>query len=232
MIFSRILIDGRRRARFSVLLCLIFCAAFAAVPQSGRRSPPVKSPSPVETPAPPPAPKPKADEKPSLKPEISLSIVSNIPESMRLQLVFPERVTGWVTERLRGSPLLEVASGGEGRMKEAQAMAKNSEGRFIVLLELEENPFAVPRAGGTRATAGEVWINFTVLEPGTGKIKQKGRSDLKPELLNRRGSVINDRNLCYPNLTREDYLLLEASQEAAERIMAGFNLPIPPVKCR
>jgi hypothetical protein len=207
----------------SASLLFIFFAADSAA-QSGRRTPKVKSPAPVET----PTPAPTAKSKPPVKPEFSLKVVSNISQSIYLRLSFPEKMTRWTVERLRNSPLLEVGAGESATLKEAQEMAKTSD-NFIVLLELDENPFGNPRPGGTRAASSEVWINFTVLTPQTAKTKQKGRAYLRPELLG--GGVLNRRSLCYPSLTNEDYLLLQASFEAAERIIAGFNLPVPPVEC-
>jgi hypothetical protein len=213
----------RHLAIFSALLVFIFFAADSAA-QSGRRTPKVKSPAPVETPTPAPTPK----SKPPVKPEFSLKVVSNVSQSVYLRISFPEKMLRWTVERLKNSPLLEVAAGESATLKEAQEMAKNSDD-FIVLLELDENSFGNPQPGRTRAASGEIWINFTVLTPQTAKIKQKGRAYLKPELLG--GGVLNRRSLCYPSLTNEDYLLLQASFEAAERIIAGFNLPVPPVEC-
>lgn len=217
-------INRRRLIIISALLCFIFFAADSENAQSGRKPAKVKSPAPVETPTPEPTPKKNV----SAKPELSLKVLSNLRQTVYRQVTFPERIQQWTVERLKNSSLLEVTAGESANMKEAKEMAKSETDTFIVLLELNENPFAAPRTSRTRPS-DDVWIDFTVLTPQTAKVKQSGRSYLKPELLG--GGVLNRRTSCYPSLTNEDYLLLQASFEAAERIIAGFNLPVPPLEC-
>lgn len=207
-------------------MCFVFFSADYSNAQSGRRQPKVKSPAPVETPVPEPTPQQK--EKLPVKPEFSLKVLNNTSQTLNLRFAFPEKMSRWVVDRLSNSSLLEVESGGEATMKEAQELAKKNEEAFIVLVELGENPFNNSTMSGSR----EVWIDFTVLTPGTGKVKQRGRSYLKPELLSRNRGVLNRTISCNPSLTDEEYLLWQASFETAERIMNVFNLPVPPLECR
>lgn len=219
----------RNLAIVSALSCFVFFTADTADAQAGRKMPKVKSPAPVETPV--PEPTPKLQVKTPVKPEFSLKVVSNTSRTFNMRLTYPENVPRWVVERLKNSSLLEVEMGGAATMKEAQEMAKNVTDTFIILVELDENPFNNPQMGGTRTASREIWIDFTVLTPGTGKVKQKGRSYLKPELMGRNRGVLSRTISCYPSLTNEEYLLWEASFEAAERIMTAFNLPVPPLEC-
>lgn len=208
---------------------MFFCTGLTEA-QSGRRAPskpPVPASEKTE-----PEPSSQTTSKVDVKPEFSVKVVSNIPLSIYRQLVVPEKMHRWVVDRLKSSLLLKVESGASANLKEAKEMAKNSDDTFIVLLELHENNFATPPNGGTLATIGEVWIHFYVLTPGTGKLKQQGRGDLKPELLRNQGGILNRQRLCHPILTNEDFLLLQASFETAERIMAGFNVPVRPVECK
>jgi len=198
--------------------------------QSGRKTQTRnQTPQPAATPVPEPAPKPEIREP--AKPEFSFTVVSNIPQSLYMQFPFPEKMPRWVVERLSSSSLLTVKPGESVNRKQAVELAKSSTETFIVLVELNEDVFANPLPGSTKAGNGNVWIDFYVYTPGSAKIKQKGRAFLKPELLRSRGGVLNRDSLCGANLSREDYLLWEASIEAAERILAGFNLPVPPLKC-
>jgi hypothetical protein len=216
----------RHLAFVSALLVFIFFAADSAA-QSGRRTPKVKSPAPVETPTPAPTPK----SKPPVKPEFSLKVVGNISQALYTQFAFPEKMQRWVIERLENSPLLQAVAGESANLKEAQKMAKESIETFIVLVELQENPFGITGSVNAKARNGDIWIDFYVLTPETGKIKQKGRAYLTPAPFGGNAGILNRRVACYPNLRNEEYILLAASYEAAERIIAGFNLPVPPVEC-
>lgn len=225
-----------KRAKFNrvFLFWLIACVLFSVSSiyvnaQSGRRvpnpPPPVK---PEPTPEPTPTPKPKED----IKPEYSMIVVSNIRGSMNTNSTFrkPENTYSWVLERLRSSSHLEVMYGGESNMKKAVEMAKGSVNSYVLLVELAEDSFANPTLGNTTIAQGAFWIDFTLYSPTTGKSKLRGRADLRPELL--RGTIGNrGRRYCFPELTNNDYLLLEASYEVAERTMNGLNLLFPAFKC-
>jgi hypothetical protein len=217
----------RRLMLFSAFLFLAFFAFEQAAAQSGRRMPKVKSPAPTETPA--PQPTPQTPVKTPVKPAFSLKVFSNISRAGLMQVRFPDRMPRWVVERLRNSVLLDVVQGGEATLKKAQEMAKETADTFIVLVELDENRFA--DASASRSSQRDIWIDFTVLTPGTGKTKQKGRVYLNSNLTGRNRGVLGRKISCYPTLNNDDYILWEASFETAERIMAGFDLPLPPLEC-
>lgn len=222
------IIHWRHLTMISAFLCFVFFSFDSASAQAGRRMPKVKSPAPVETPVPEPTPKPKKSVP--VKPDFSLKVLNNTAQTFNRSFAYPEKMSRWVVERLKNSPLLEVQMGGNATMKEAQETAKNASDAFVILVELNENPFNSPTMG-TRSGSREIWIDFTVLAPATGKVRQKGRAYLKPELLGRNRGVLNRTISCYPSLTDEDYLLWQASFETAERIMNAFNLPVPPLEC-
>lgn len=197
--------------------------------QSGRRMQTKTLPTPM------PEVKPEKKTpvpKSAVKPIFSLKIVSNIPTPVYNRIPFPEKMLRWISERLETSMLLEIESQQSGSMKNAKEMAEKATDEYIVFLELNENIFA---AGAppqmSREWEGEIWISFFVFAPKTVKAKQSGTSHLKPELLRNRGVLGSRRTACYPTLNDSDYLLWQASYEVAERIIAGFDLPVPPVKC-
>jgi hypothetical protein len=115
-------------------------------------------------------------------------------------------------------------------MKKAAEMAKNSTNSFVLLVELSEDSFASPTLGNTTVTQGAFWIDFSLYSPTTGKSKLRGRADLRPELL-RETIGSRSRRACFPLMNNNDYLLLEAGYEVAERAMNGINLIVPPLKC-
>jgi hypothetical protein len=215
---------------FRLFICISFSVSLISInAQSGRRiSNPPPTPKPEATPEPTPTPKPKED----IKPEYSIIVVSNVRGSMNTNSTFrnPENAYSWVLERMRSSAHLAVQYGGESNLKKAAEMAKSSTESYVLLLELSDDNFARPTMGNTTVAQGTFWLDFSLFSPTTGKSKMRGRADLRPELL--RGTVLNrSRRYCFPTLTNNDYLLLEASYEVAERTMNGLNILFPSVKC-
>jgi hypothetical protein len=206
---------------------LIFLSAGIAQAQSGRRPVP-KPKTTVEETAPPPEPKPAPQPKPTIKPDYSLIVVSYVSLDSYRRFAFPDRMHRWVADRLKSSPLLEVQIGSAKNRREARDLAKNSSDAYVVYLELNADPFGA--ASADNISNSDVWIDFTVMSPGTGKIKQSGRAYSNRNYAGR-GGILNERRLCYPDVGGRDYYLLEASWEAAERIMSGFKLPIPAMNC-
>lgn len=215
--------------RFWLFVCLLFSVGLISVnAQSGRRvlnPPPVKA-EPTPEPTPTPAPKPKED----IKPEYSIIVVSNVRSSMNMSFRNPENTYSWVLDRMRSSTHLAVQYGGESNMKKASEMAKNSTDSYVLLVELSEDSFSSPSVGNRTVTQGQYWLDFSLFSPTTGKSRMRGRADLRPELL--RGTIGGrSRRYCFSTLTDNDYLLLEASYEVAERTMGGLNILFPAVKC-
>lgn len=214
-----------QRYLFTFILILLFVAGLAA--QSGRR---------MKTPPPTPAPEitnpePEA-EKPAVKtvePLHKLRIFSNTNRVGFSQFYFPERMARWVTDRLQNSLLLEVSSGSDATLSEAKKIAKNTDGIFIVLVELDEDRFFAPSRSESNRMNDNIAVKYYVLEPGTGKTKFAGQVMLN----NLRGNnqVLDSKRMCYPQISGNDLLLLESSIETAERIMSKFKIPIPAYKC-
>jgi hypothetical protein len=197
--------------------------------QSGRRVP--KGTLPTPTPAPEPEETPKPAPKAEIKPEYTIKVVSYLPLSLNQEFPYPENMPRWVVERLRSSKLLEVEYQSSANRKEAIEMAKDSEQAFVLLVELDENSFGDPQSRRTKAESGNIWINFYLYTPVTGKVKQQGRAMFRPELLNNNRQILSTNRNCYPP-NNSDYLLREASFEVAERILSGFNLSVPPFVCK
>jgi hypothetical protein len=191
--------------------------------QSGRRPNPLP-PAPIATPTPEPTPQEKP--KPEIKPDYTIKVVSFLQSGLYQYFAYPENMPRWVVERLRSSKSLEVEYQSSANRKEAVEMAKNSTEAFVLLVELESDPFA-----SASSASGSVWINFYVYTPGTGKTKQWGRSELKPELLNNNRRILSTNRNCSPT-NNADYLLWQASFEVAERVMSGFNVPATPYVCK
>lgn len=208
------------------LALIVLMTGYFVAAQSGRRNaPPVNLP-PVVPEKPEPTPTPQSAPPKPVKAEYFFRVMSDISPSLHSEFAFPEQMPRWVVERLRSSPFFDVDFGEtNATRKKAIDAAKESEKTYIVFLELEENQFA-----GSSAQ-GEVWINYYVFSPVTGKSFLNGRVTLYDQ--GRSVGVLGQsrQQACYPTVRGRDYLLLTASLETAERIMGKFNVAIPPV-CR
>lgn len=213
-----------------IILTGIIIISSAVKAQSGRRVPPTPVSTPIPIPEPTPAPKPTEERK--VKPIYSFKVVRYISQGLYMEFTRPENMSFWVAERLRKSAALEVFSGGEANRKEAIEMAKLSEETYIVWLQLEDNQFAQPGRSGTgnsKAQRGEIWITYYVFAPKTGKAAASGTTYLRDQRQTIGVLGRTKRQMCYPNVFGDEYLLLGASIEAAERIMSSFNVSIPPL---
>lgn len=208
--------------RAILVAAVLFFAANASMGQAGRRPPRRVEASPTPTPEPTPQAKPPA------KAQFSLKVVSDIPLTVHMLFPFPERMQTWTVDRLKKSPILDVTAGAPANRHEAVQLARTETEAFIVWLQLEDNPLGRAENVGRRPASGEVWINYSVLSPGTGKAKYSGRVVL---IQTSTGGVGSGRvlNPCYPSVRGDDYLLLQASLEVAARILHSLDVPVPSV---
>lgn len=221
---------GGRTVR-AVLGCalLILCATGAAQAQAGRRvqkpkeDPPV--PKPVETPTP-VAPKPTEAQ-----------LISLFVGTSRAPAIYGMGNAGAllresVGRRLSDSKSLKLGFDDNMSRGEANKRAKADEtGTFVVWFELRDsNSFLAsdPRTS-RRDRLEDLQIQYVVLEPKTGRVRDQGTVYLRRSASI--GGVGVGRGLprCYPQAYNStEYALIEAGIETAERIMRGFSLASPP----
>ena len=210
-----------------VVFLLIFFATESVQAQSGRRLP--KGSAPAPTPEPSTQPEKLAVTQAPAQPQISLIVMSDISQSLYFSVPFPERVPGWVTQRLRDSQALAVAEGNRANRSEAVKRAKAMTEGFVIFIQLEESGFspAVSRTGN--ANIEDISIRYAIFTPVTGKAQSSG-----VVYLSQRSTIGVGRRttpICYPGVRGNDYALLQASLEVANRIMSVLNVPEPPL-CR
>lgn len=209
-----------RLAGVIALIGLILLGSSVLTAQSGRKLP--KGSPPVETPE--PAPQPIVEEKPRPKPQFTLKVMSDLAQGGAGTFMNPSRMHSWVVDRLSRSILLAVRDGGSTGRSDAIKQAKSETEAFVILLELNADPF-----GPVRSTSGrEATMIVTVYHPVSGKVRfsrmlSVGQtSSLRPAS----STVLNG---CYPSVFRNDILLLETSIAAADLVLNHFNIPLPPV---
>jgi hypothetical protein len=195
--------------------------ALTATAQSGRNIKKLPTPQPTPEPV---VSQPTPTPKPVVKPEFKFKIVSFLPLSVYPNSARPENLLRWVVERLESSPLVEIRGNTSGNQKKAKEAAVNSTEEYVIFLQLNQNSFGPPTASSS-TSENDLWIDYAVLFPQTGK--NKFRDTIYP----RRALLSRNRRMCYPTLRDADYMLMEASIEIADNILAKFNLPIPAEKC-
>lgn len=203
------------------LIALIVVFSLTGFSQSGRRlpkgSPAASTPEPVveqtvEEPKPPP------------KPSFRLKVMSDISQGGAQTFIMPTRLHTWAVERLRKSLLLDVRDGGSTGRGNAIKQAKSETEAYVVLLELNSDPF-----GSVRSTSGrEATVVVTVYHPVSGKVKFSRMMSVGQTSSQFPGSSTAVQ-ACYPGVYRNDLLLLEASIAAANTVMSSFSIPFPPL---
>jgi hypothetical protein len=205
---------------------LVFLAAQGVEAQSGRRAPKAASPSaPAPTPQPEPAP---AQVKTPVEPQVSLLVLSDISLNVYTSIPSPERLQRWVAKRLRDASALAVAEGESVSRKEAINRAKSAKDGFVIFLQFDQIGFNTTLPGSARPNYDDMRITYSILSPVTGKTSSSG-----VVYLNQRSSIIGIGRgqgipVCYPGVSRDDYILIQASLDVASRIMSALSVSAPP----
>jgi hypothetical protein len=112
--------------------------------------------------------------------------------------------------------------------KDAINRAKAAKDGFIIFLQFDQIGFDTTMPGSARPNYDDMRINYSIISPVTGKTKSAG-----VVYLNQRSSIIGIGRgqgvpTCYPVVSRDDYILLQASLEVASRIMNALSVSAPP----
>ena len=213
---------------FALLVCaLIFCVACGvARAQSGRHVPKRSEVPPISAPQ-------------TTDPEVKPSTTK--PEPARLSLILANEISGMDTmwsyarialsdceRRLRESSAISVqAASQEMNRKEAHDRAKSEKEAYVVLLQLQTGFNDIARPTDYRDLTN-AYINYTAFTPGTAKIKTQGRVYL--DSVGSSARVGRTRvGIPMPGARRIpfEYLVRLAAREAADRLLAALNVPLP-----
>lgn len=219
------------RAVCAVLCCaLVACGAVLA--QSGRRQPKSAEIAPVPTPTPEPTPIPR--ETVEIE-RIPIMLLSDESQSFDSPRDYAYLVRDAIAQRMREAKSFDITGGAKSANRgEAHKLAKLEKKRFVVWFRL-----VVPGMSGQDIlgqSSQDINVEFVVLEPETGKQKASGRAYVGSRRTGIGGIGIPGGGggglpggNCYPTgTTREGYYLVEASIEAADRVIAHFGVPLPP----
>lgn len=207
----------------SVAAVLVLSYASDGFGQSGRR---VRKSEPitVSTPEPTPSPTPSASsEKP--KPRFTFLVGLDRPAAFsNLPLYYSDGVLRSVVDRLEDSPVVRVsASQADMSRGDAVRKAKAETEDYVILLELQLDTMS---SNTQNSGNPDIVIEYSVLAPTTAKQVNYGRTYTQAQ--RNKGGILNPRS----SSIYGDRYLIQAAQEAADRILAYFrsNGPSPPIK--
>lgn len=198
---------------------LLGCTAVAHA-QSGRRStdgttttaPSVSGPKTVE-------------KKPEKPPKLQLLVgIDNRDPRSNIPYYVSDTVIDNCVRRLGDASDVIVTSAGRG-MDRADAIkrAKEETVRYVVWLQIGSE-LADSGKQPSRNSVDELYVTYTILEPGTAKFKQTGRTHHQIYQTGRGGvsSPTSSRN----NPTYSEYALKQAARETAERVLDAFAIKL------
>ena len=199
---------------FMLLFALLLTPTVLA--QSGRKIP--NKPKPPVTSIPPEAEEKKTEPKKDI-PKIPVLLAYSI-QNLNISHIYSQAVTQSCATRL-GESDVQVQMGKEMNRKEASDAAKKSDDTFVALIQLGTDSFDSMNSGmGGYIDPRYLLVEYSVFEPKTGKVKTSGR------IYQRRS--LNDPLSIPQSPAAYEQRLRRMGEEAADRIVAALNLPIPP----
>lgn len=209
--------NSKRYLITPALLLLAVCV-ISVHAQSGRRKTNPPPAAPVPTPTPEPTPTPKKDEE---KPEISFLVGTDrndAPANIPLQL--HSAAQRGCADRLRSRSKADVDAPQRDLSRgEAVEKAKASSNTYVVVLTIRLDVMA--------RSYDDMQLDFVVFAPTTAKVVLTGRSYVNTS---RVGPVIAGPTTRLPSGVFREQWLLQAGEEAADRILKKLNLNLPVPK--
>jgi len=209
------------KTRPFLLMVLLLASAGTLFAQSGRKSTGSSSTTTTTTPS---VAGPKTTEKkPAAQPKVQLlvgidrnGVFSNIPYYIY------DTVLENVIRRISEADIVFANAGGAMNRSEAVKAAKQEKVRWVVLLEIRS--FYADAGRQVNNNQDELYVDFVVIEPETGKIKRSGQTRQHIYQNGRGGISLPSKN----GAVYSEYSIKQAALEAADRILAGFDITVRP----
>lgn len=200
------------------LLLLFFIALVTwgvAQAQSGRRSTPAST-----APTTAPSSAKTAEKKSAAESRLQLLVGINRAGSFTITPYYVyDTVLADCTKRLGDAETVFVNSGGFSMNRSAAVKAARDETtRWVVSLEVKS--LFAESGQKIKPEQDELFVEYTVVEPVTGKIKHSGRTQRH---IYQSG---NSRSAEKGGPNYSDYSIKQAAVEAAEKILAGFDIKL------
>jgi hypothetical protein len=204
--------------RTLALIAIVLAGAVISHAQSGRRS------SGGTTTTAPSVSGPKAvEKKPEKPPRLQLLIgIDNRDPSSNIPYYVTDTVIDNCVRRLGDASDVVVTSAGRGMNRaEAVKRAKEETVRYVVWLQIGSE-LADSGRQQSKNSMDELYVSYSILEPGTAKFKQSGRSHHQIYQNGRGGVSSPTKN----SPLYSEYALKQAARETAERILLAFEIKL------
>jgi hypothetical protein len=209
-----------RKQQFLLLISLVLLLFGVAQAQSGRRS---TGGTTTTTTTPATAGVKPAEKKPGADTRLQLLVGINRAEAFTTTpyYVYDTLLTDCI-RRLSDAEIV-FANAGSNSMNRSAAIkaAKEETTRWVVSLEVKS--FFAESGRQIKPEQDELFVEFTVFEPVTGKIKRTGRTQ-RHIYQNGRGGNSMPTTKGGPNYS--EYSIKQAALEAADKILAGFDIKV------
>src|SRR5437016_1209587 len=208
------------KMKFFIAVVILLASTSVLQAQSGRRSTGGSTTS--TTTATPSVAGPKATEKkPAPAPKLQLLVgidrqdaFSNVPYYIY------DTVLDNVIRRLGEAEIVFANSGGKMNRADAVRAAKQETVRWVVSLEIRS--IYADSGRQVKNNQDELAVDYTVIEPQTGKIKRSGQTHQHIYQNGRGGVSLPSKN----GPVYSEYSIKQAAIEAADRILAGFDITV------
>jgi hypothetical protein len=206
--------------RTAALIAIVFASALVTQAQSGRRSNGGGTPT---TTAPSVSGAKTMEKKPEKPARLQLLVgIDNRDITSNIPYYVTDTVIDNCVRRLGDASDVVVTSAGRGMNRaEAVKRAKEETVRYVVWLQIGSE-LADSGKQPSKNSVDELYVSYTILEPGTAKFKQSGRSHHQIYQIGRGGvSTPNKNSPLY-----SEYALKQAARETAERVLAAFEIKL------
>ena len=208
------------KMKFFVAVVILFASTSALQAQSGRRSTGGSTTSTTTTTPSVTGPK-SIEKKPTPAPKVQLlvgidrqDVFSNVPYYIY------DTVLENVIRRLGEAEIVFATSGGKMNRADAVRAAKQETVRWVVNLEIRS--IYADSGRQVKNNQDELVVDYTVIEPETGKIKRSGQTHQHIYQNGRGGVSLPSKN----GAVYSEYSIKQAAIEAADRILGGFDITV------
>ena len=209
-----------RKQQILIIISMALLTLGEAHAQSGRRSTGGTATTTTTTTSPTGAK--TAEKKPAAEPRLQLLVGINRADAFTTTPFYVyDTVLDDCIRRLGEAEIVFANSGGNNMNRsEAVKAAKQETTRWVVSLEVRS--FYAESGRQIKSEQDELYIDYTVIEPVTGKIKRSGRTQRHIYQNGRGGISMPSKN----GPVYSEYSIKQAAVEAADKILAGFDIKV------
>lgn len=207
------------KIRLLLSIAILIAAAGTVFAQSGRRSTGGSTSSTSTTTAPSVSGSKTTEQKPAPTPKLQLLVGIDRQDAFgTIPYYLYDTVLDIVVRRLGDVEIVFANSGGKMNRGEAVRAAKQEKIRWVVNLEIKS--IYGDTGKQVKNNQDELYLSYVVLEPETAKLKHSGQTRQHIYQNGRGGISLPTKN----GAVYSEYSITQAATEAADRILANFDI--------